>query len=90
MEILRLHHGEALRHWRRRFASGWDRITEHHDPRSCRMWELYLALSEAAFRRGGLMVFQIQLARRVDAVPLTRGYLHERLGAGAPRLGVAA
>jgi cyclopropane-fatty-acyl-phospholipid synthase len=90
VEILRLHYAETLRHWRRRFVSSWDRVAEHHDARFCRMWEFYLALSEAAFRRGGLMVFQLQLSRRVDAVPLTRDYLHERLGAAAPRLGVAA
>ena len=39
------------------------------------MWEFYLACSEVAFRYFGLMVFQIQLARRQEAVPLTRDYL---------------
>jgi len=39
------------------------------------MWELYLAGSECAFRCEGLVVFQIQLAKKVDAVPLTRDYL---------------
>lgn len=27
------------------------------------------------FRHGGLMVFQIQLAKRLDAVPFTRDYI---------------
>ncbi len=39
------------------------------------MWEFYLAASEMAFRHQGLMVFQIQLARRQEAVPLTRDYI---------------
>ena len=39
------------------------------------MWEFYLAASEIAFRNGPMMVFQIQLARRRDAVPLTRDYI---------------
>ena len=39
------------------------------------MWEFYLAGSEVAFRREGLVVFQIQIARRIDAVPLTRDYI---------------
>jgi cyclopropane-fatty-acyl-phospholipid synthase len=39
------------------------------------MWEFYLAASEMAFRHQGMMVFQIQLARRVDTVPLTRDYI---------------
>jgi cyclopropane-fatty-acyl-phospholipid synthase len=41
------------------------------------MWEYYLASSELAFRYGGLMVFQAQLARRLDSVPLTRDYMYE-------------
>ena len=36
------------------------------------MWELYLAGSEITFRYQGHMVWQMQMARRVDAVPLTR------------------
>jgi cyclopropane-fatty-acyl-phospholipid synthase len=39
------------------------------------MWEFYLASSEAGFRYGGLMVFQIQLARKLDTVPRTRDYI---------------
>jgi cyclopropane-fatty-acyl-phospholipid synthase len=39
------------------------------------MWEFYLACSEAAFRRQNLIVFQIQMARRHDAVPITRDYI---------------
>jgi cyclopropane-fatty-acyl-phospholipid synthase len=42
------------------------------------MWEFYLAGCEAAFRYSGLMVFQIQLAKSLNAVPLTRGYIAER------------
>jgi cyclopropane-fatty-acyl-phospholipid synthase len=40
-----------------------------------RVWEFYLAASELAFRHQGTMVFQIQLAKRVDTVPLTRDYI---------------
>jgi cyclopropane-fatty-acyl-phospholipid synthase len=42
------------------------------------MWEFYLAVCEMAFRNGPLMVFQIQLAPRRDAVPLTRDYIMGR------------
>jgi len=41
------------------------------------MWRFYLAASEAAFVHGGHVVFQIQLARRQDAAPLTRRYLEQ-------------
>jgi cyclopropane-fatty-acyl-phospholipid synthase len=42
------------------------------------MWQFYLVGSELAFRRIGHMVFQLQLAKRQDAVPLTRDYITER------------
>ena len=77
MEILRLHYAETLRHWRQRFLAHWDRVKALYDERFCRMWEFYLAASEAGFRVQDLMVFQIQLAKRVDAVPITRDYMAE-------------
>jgi cyclopropane-fatty-acyl-phospholipid synthase len=39
------------------------------------MWEFYLAASEMAFRQQNMMVFQIQLTKRQDVVPLTRDYI---------------
>jgi cyclopropane-fatty-acyl-phospholipid synthase len=78
IEVLRLHYAETLCLWRRRFAANRARIAEIYDERFCRMWEFYLIGSELGFRRLGQMVFQIQLARRQDAVPLTRDYIAER------------
>jgi cyclopropane-fatty-acyl-phospholipid synthase len=77
VEILRLHYAETLRHWRLRFLSNRERIKQMagYDDRFCRMWEFYLASCEVAFRYMNQMVFQIQIARRQDAVPLTRDYL---------------
>ena len=79
IEILRLHYAETLRHWRSRFLANRDEIKRlaGYDDRFCRMWEFYLAGCETAFRYMNQMVFQIQLARRQDAVPLTRDYLVE-------------
>ena len=76
LEILRLHYADTLREWRRRFNRARHEIRKIYDERFCRMWEFYLAGSEVAFRREGHMVFQIQLAKRVDAVPRTRDYIH--------------
>ncbi len=39
------------------------------------MFEFYLAASEITFRRCGHMIWQLQLAHRQDAVPLTRDYI---------------
>jgi cyclopropane-fatty-acyl-phospholipid synthase len=77
IEILRLHYAETLKHWRRRFAANRDAIAALYDERFCRMFEFYLAGAEISFRREGHMVFQIQLAHRQTAVPLTRDYISD-------------
>ena len=77
VEVLRMHYAETLRHWDDRFTANVDRAREIYDDRFCRMWRFYLVASEMTFRYGPQVVFQAQLAHRKDAVPLTRGYLHE-------------
>ena len=77
MEILRLHYADTLREWRRRFDANREKIAALYDERFCRMWEFYLVSAEMTFRHGSAMVFQMQLARQVDAAPLTRGYIAE-------------
>jgi cyclopropane-fatty-acyl-phospholipid synthase len=97
VEVLRLHYAETLRHWRERFLAHWNDAARLYDERFCRMWEFYLALCEVGFRHRTNVVFQVQLARRPDAVPITRDYMvdwerHGRLpawrraGAGAVTL----
>ena len=78
IEILRLHYADTLRAWRERFSANWDKAAAIQGERFCRMWEFYLAGSETAFRIDGHMVFQIQISKRQDAVPLTRDYVLER------------
>jgi cyclopropane-fatty-acyl-phospholipid synthase len=80
VEILRLHYAETLKAWRERFAANRAEVAALYDERFCRMWEFYLSISELAFRYRGHMVFQLQLAKRVDAVPLTRDYIGEAEG----------
>ena len=75
IEILRLHYAETLRNWRARFEQNRDRIRALYDERFCRMWETYLIGAELAFRRSGHLVFQMQLAKAVDTVPLIRDYM---------------
>jgi cyclopropane-fatty-acyl-phospholipid synthase len=75
IEILRLHYAQTLRHWRLRFLANRDRAKALYDERFCLMWEFYLASAEATMRAGGQMVFQIQLTRKIDAVPITRDYI---------------
>jgi cyclopropane-fatty-acyl-phospholipid synthase len=84
IEILRIHYAETLRHWFERFQARREAVGELYDERFCRMWEFYLAACEMAFRNGPMMVFQIQLARRRDAVPLTRDYISQIESRSAP------
>lgn len=90
IEVLRLHYAETLRAWRTRFEANLNRVREIYDERFCRMWRFYLAASELAFRQNGHVVFQIQLAKKQDAVPLTRDYLAPADLSTAPAIRVAA
>jgi cyclopropane-fatty-acyl-phospholipid synthase len=75
VEVLRLHYAETLKAWRERFMAHREEAVRLKGAPFVRMWEFYLAGSEAAFRFHGLVVFQLQLSRRIDAVPLTRDYI---------------
>ena len=75
MEILRLHYAKTLQAWRERFLAHREEVVAVYDERFCRIWEFYLAASEAAFEIGLMMNFQIQLTRNQMALPLTRNYM---------------
>lgn len=78
IEMLRLHYAQTLRHWRQRFLDNRHIAEEKFGEQFCRMWEMYLAGSETGFRYQNLMVFQIQLAKDQNALPLTRDYMIDR------------
>lgn len=78
IEVVRLHYAQTLRIWRERFMARREEAKALYDERFCLMWEFYLAMSETAFRYQEIAVFQVQLARRQEAVPLTRNYIAER------------
>ncbi|TIO72184.1 MAG: class I SAM-dependent methyltransferase, partial [Mesorhizobium sp.] len=75
IEILRLHYADTLKHWGQRFAANRDKAKAIYDERFCRMWEFYLAASEAAFRWQDLVIFQFQIAKKNDTLPMTRDYM---------------
>lgn len=77
IEIWRRHYGWTLREWRMRCYENKERIIAMYDERFFRMWEFYLAACEGAFMHGASHVFQMQLARSRDAVPLSRDYIAE-------------
>ncbi len=87
IEILRLHYAETLKAWRENFERNRAEIRALYDERFCRMWEFYLIGSELSFRYDYNMVFQMQLARGIKAVPITRDYMFdwERNEAARPK-----
>ncbi|MCU4654861.1 cyclopropane-fatty-acyl-phospholipid synthase family protein [Roseibacterium sp. SDUM158016] len=78
LEVWRLHYAETLKHWHDRFVANEDKARALYDERFCRMWRYYLKASEMTFRHNRQCVFQVQLARAQEAVPLTRDYLYPR------------
>ncbi len=77
VEVFRLQYARTLCHWRQRFYANRDQIVDLFDERFARMWDLYLCGAEVAFRHGGHVVFQVQLAKNPDAVPETRDYMFD-------------
>jgi cyclopropane-fatty-acyl-phospholipid synthase len=59
MTSIGAHYAETLRLWRETFIERWEAVSAlGFDDVFQRMWELYLAYSEAGFRSGYLDVFQ--------------------------------
>jgi cyclopropane-fatty-acyl-phospholipid synthase len=77
VEILRLHYAETIRHWRERFEAVRSDIAQLYDERFCRMFEFYLGIAEQSFRARRQFIWQIQVAKRVDVLPITRDYISE-------------
>ncbi len=82
VEVWRSHYAETLRVWRERFMARYDRAAGIAGEKFCRMWEFYLTGSEVLFRLSLMGVFQFQLAREMDALPVTRSYMTAAPAAG--------
>ena len=78
VENLRFHYAKTLDHWLSRFERARDRVAVMFSEEFVRMWRLYLAGSVAAFRTGGLQLFQIVFAgSECQRIPWTRASLYE-------------
>ena len=75
IEVLRVHYALTIDHWYDRVVAAKERIVALYDERFYRMWTFYLAGAAEAFRTGGMVNYQVQLARSRHAVPLTRDYM---------------
>lgn len=75
-ENWRLHYAKTLSIWNERFQRNREKVEELYDAKFCRMWELYLISCEMSFAIQAMCVFQLQLSKKIDAVPITRDYLY--------------
>jgi cyclopropane-fatty-acyl-phospholipid synthase len=76
VEVLRKHYAFTLQEWSRRFEQVRPEWVRQRGEEFCRMWEFYLATSAGSFLWRDLVVFQFQLCRSLDALPITRDYLY--------------
>jgi cyclopropane-fatty-acyl-phospholipid synthase len=74
-ETLRFHYYYTIRHWYDRVTAQKDEIVGRYDERFYRLWLFYLAGAMTMFTESGMVNYQIQYARRRDALPMTRNYM---------------
>ena len=76
IEILRLHYAYTLTHWYKNILKNKNKIIKMFDERFFRMWEFYLLVSKYSFVNMGNVVFQIQISKEINNLPLTRNYIY--------------
>ena len=69
VENLRLHYARTLSCWSERFAAARNDVRAQYGEEFARVWELYLAGSQAAFAAGWMQLFQVVFAPRESAPP---------------------
>jgi cyclopropane-fatty-acyl-phospholipid synthase len=79
IEVLRLHYAKTLQVWADRFQANREKAKAMYDERFCRMWEFYLRGARYVFLYEHHVVWQIQLAKDIYALPrITRDYIAAR------------
>lgn len=84
VENLRYHYALTLDQWSDRFEQNVEKIRTQYGESFVRMFRLYLRSSAAGFRYGGILLYQVLVAKdNNDAAPLTRRHfiLSEKMGA---------
>ena len=76
IEVLRLHYAYTLDCWYKNTIRNKSEIIKMFDERFMRMWEFYLLMSKYSFENMGNIVFQIQIAKNINNLPLTRNYIY--------------
>ena len=76
IEVLRSHYAHTLDYWYKNTMQHKNEIIKMFDKKFLRMWEFYLLISKYSFVNMGNVVFQIQIAKNINNLPLTRNYIY--------------
>jgi len=76
VEVLGMHYAYTLNYWHLNITKNKEKIIQMFDQRFYRMWEFYLLISKYSFENMGNIVFQIQIAKNINYIPLTRNYIY--------------
>ena len=76
IEVLRSHYAYTLDCWYKNTIQHKNEIIKMFDKRFLRMWEFYLLISKYSFVNMGNVVFQIQISKNINNIPLTRNYIY--------------
>jgi cyclopropane-fatty-acyl-phospholipid synthase len=76
VEVLRLHYAKTLKRWYENFRNNEREIKKIYDEKFCRMWKYYLIASEISFRYYQHVVFQFQISKKIESLPLSRTYIY--------------
>ena len=71
-----MHYAYTLDHWYKKVINNKEKIIEMYGNEFLRMWEYYLLISKYSFINMGNVVFQIQIAKNINNLPLTRNYIY--------------
>ena len=76
IEILRLHYAYTLDQWYKNMIKNKQIIIQNFDKHFFRMWEFYLLISKYSFVNMGNIVYQLQISKNINNLPLTRNYMY--------------
>ena len=76
VEVFMMHYAYTLNCWHKNLIKNKEEILKMFDQRFFRMWEFYLLISKYSFENMGNIVFQIQIAKNINNIPLTRNYIY--------------
>ena len=76
VEVFMMHYAYTLNCWHKNLIKNKEKIIKMFDQRFFRMWEFYLLISKYSFENMGNIVFQIQIAKNINNIPLTRNYIY--------------